>query len=114
MRGIWAEWFEGFDALLCPVMPLPAFAHQQEGSFTERTIEIGGETRPYLDMIGWTGLIGVVGLPSAVPPLRRTSTGVPVGVQVVTGFLRDREAIQIAGILADVAGGGYESPPGFG
>jgi amidase len=114
LRGIWAEWFEGFDALLCPVMPRPAFAHQQEGSFTERTIEIGGETRPYLDLIGWTGLIGVVGLPSAVPPLRRTSTGVPVGVQVVTGFLRDREAIQIAGILADVAGGGYESPPGFG
>ena len=113
LRGAWAEWFEGFDALLCPVLPLPAFAHQQEGDIVTRTIEIDGETRPYLDLISWTGLIGVVGLPSAVPPLPRTSSGVPVGVQVVTAFLRDREAIQIAGILADVAGGGYEVPPGF-
>jgi amidase len=113
LRGAWAEWFDSFDALLCPVLPLPAFAHQQEGQITERTIDIDGETRPYLDLIGWTGLIGVVGLPSAVPPLRRTSAGVPVGIQVVTGFLRDREAIQLAGILADVAGGGYQSPPGF-
>jgi amidase len=95
------------------VLPLPAFAHQQEGQITERTIDIDGTTRPYLDLIGWTGLIGVVGLPSAVPPLQRTSAGVPVGVQVVTGFLRDREAIQIAGILAEVAGGGYQSPPGY-
>jgi amidase len=113
LRGTWSEWFEGFDALLCPVLPLPAFAHQQEGQITERTIDIDGTTRPYLDLIGWTGLIGVVGLPSAVPPLQRTSAGVPVGVQVVTGFLRDREAIQLAGILADVAGGGYQPPPGF-
>ena len=39
------------------------------------------------------------------------ATGLPVGIQVVTPFLRDRDALALAGLIADVAGG-YEVPPG--
>jgi amidase len=113
LRGIWREWFERYDALICPVMATPAFPHNQEGTFDSRTVEINGTTRPYLDLVSWTGLIGVLGLPSAVPPIGRTSAGLPVGVQVVTAFLRDREAIQLARIMAEVSGSGYQVPPGF-
>ena len=113
LRDIWQEWFERYDALICPVMATPAFPHNQEGDFNSRTVEIKGTTRPYRDLVSWTGLIGVLGLPSAVPPIGRTSAGLPVGVQVVSPFLRDREAIRLARILADVSGGGYEVPPGF-
>ena len=63
--------------------------------------------------MSWTGLIGVVGLPAAVPPIGRTAAGLPVGVQVVAPYLRDREAVRLAGLLAEVSGGGYEPPPGF-
>ena len=42
----------------------------------------------------------------------RTGAGLPVGVQVVAPYLHDREAISIAGLLADVAGG-YDVPPGY-
>jgi amidase len=63
--------------------------------------------------VSWTGLIGVLGLPSAVPPVGRTPAGLPVGIEVVASFLRDREAIRLAGILAEVSGGGYLAPPGF-
>ena len=107
---VWAAWFETYDILLCPVMPLAAFPHQQhEGS---RLLPMNGELRPYGDAIGWTGLIGAIGLPAAVPPLARTATRLPVGMQVVAPYLRDREAVHVAGMIAEVAGG-YEVPPGF-
>ena len=56
-------------------------------------------------------MFGVLGLPVAVPPVGRTADGLPVGIQVVTPFLRDRDAVALAGLIADVAGG-YEVPPG--
>lgn len=113
LRMIWQEWFERYDALICPVMATPAFPHNQEGTFNSRVVEINGTTRPYPDLVSWTGLIGVLGLPSAVPPVGRTPAGLPVGVQVVTSFLRDREAIRLARSMAEVSGGGYQVPTGF-
>jgi amidase len=112
LQAVWAEWFESYDALLCPVMPTPAIEHQQDGDMFSRTLEINGETVPYVNSVTWTGFIGVVGLPSAVPPIGRTPGGLPVGVQVVAPYLRDRDAIALAGHLADIAGG-YDTPPGF-
>ena len=112
MQRLWARWFAtGIDAFLCPVTPTPAFPHNQEGELMTRTMDVNGEQRSYLENTTWTGLIGVVGLPSAVPPLPRTSDGLPVGVQVVTPYLHDRSAIRLAHLVAEASGGGYESPP---
>ena len=104
-----------FDELReqCPVLPLPAFPHDQSGDFVSRTVTVNGEEHSYLMLTNWAGLIGVVGLPSAVAPVGRTTAGLPVGLQVVAPFLRDREAVQLAGIVAGVSGGGYQPPPGF-
>jgi amidase len=113
LRSIWAEWFESYDLLLCPVMPTPAFEHNQEGDFGTRTLVVNDEPVPYMNTIQWTGLIGIVGLPSAVPPVGRTPGGLPVGIQVVAPYLRDRDAVHAAGLIAEAAGGGYEPPPGF-
>jgi amidase len=110
---VWASWFEDYDALLCPVLPVPAFPHNNEIDMWERTITVDGHEEPYMIVTNWAGLIGVVGLPSAVPPVGRTPDGLPVGIQVVAPYLRDREAVQLAGIVAEVSGGGYEAPPGF-
>jgi amidase len=112
MQHAWAEWFAGgVDALLCPVTPTPPFPHNQQGDFMSRTMDVNGEARAYIENTTWTGLIGIVGLPSAVPPLPRTADGLPVGVQVVTPYLQDRSAIRLAALIADAAGGGYEPPP---
>jgi len=112
LKAVWAEWFDAYDLLLCPVLPLPAFPHNQERNLFERTLELNGEKVPYLNAIQWTGLIGVVGLPSAVPPVGRTPAGLPVGLQVVAPYLRDRDAVRAAGLIATVSGG-YTPPPGF-
>ncbi len=113
LRAAWAEWFETYDALLCPVLAVPAFPHSQAGDFLTRTVDVNGEEHPYLLLTNWTGLIGVVGLPSAVAPIGRTPAGIPVGVQVVAPYLRDREAVLLAELLAEACGGGYQVPPGF-
>ena len=108
----WAEWFADYDALLTPVLCTTAFAHLQGGDFATRKLTVDGVERDYASVVWWTGMFGVVGLPSAVPPVGRTPAGLPVGVQVVAPYLHDRDAIAIAGLLADAAGGGYEVPPG--
>lgn len=112
LRSIWADWFESYDLLLCPVLPTPAFPHNQEGELFTRTLTVNGEEVPYLNCVVWTGLIGVIGLPAAVPPVGRTSDGLPIGVQVVAPYLRDRDAVHAAGLLAEAAGG-YTPPPDF-
>jgi amidase len=111
-KDIWATWFEGYDLLLCPVTPTPAIRHQQEGDVMERRLVIDGVDRAYVEEVMWTGLIGLVELPSAVPPIGRTADGLPVGMQVVAPYLHDRDAVRVAGLAAHAVGG-YERPPGF-
>jgi amidase len=112
LKAVWSDWFESYDLLLCPVLALPAFPHNQEGPLMDRVLDLNGERVPYITVLQWTGLIGVLGLPAAVPPLRRTTGGLPVGMQVVAPFLRDRDALRAAALIAEITGG-YETPPGF-
>jgi amidase len=111
LQATWAEWFGRYDALLTPVMCTTAFPHLQEDDIWSRKLTIDGAERPYISATFWTGMFGVLGLPVAVPPVGRTADGLPVGVQVVAPFLHDRDAIVLAGLIADVAGG-YDVPPG--
>lgn len=76
---IWQEWLETYDALVCPVMPAPAFPHDQEGDPFTRTVVIDGCPNPYMSLLSWTGLISVLGLPSTVAPVGRTWAGMPAG-----------------------------------
>jgi amidase len=110
MRQAWAEWFREYDALLCPVMPMPAFPHDHQGHVGDRSVTINGVSRNHVDTLAWTGLIGVVYLPSTVVPVGRTGAGLPVGMQVVGPYLEDRTSLWIAARLAEVAGG-YVAPP---
>jgi amidase len=110
LRRVWADWYEQHDLLLCPVMGLPAFAHQQRDDFMTRRVLINGKSRSYVELVSWTGLIGITGHPSAVPPIGRTTAGIPVGMQIVGAYLRDRDAVAGARIVEDLLGG-FTPPP---
>jgi amidase len=112
LRRTWADWFRGPDLLLLPVMTTPAFPHDHEPEMLDRTIEINGEERSLVSTIDWLGLVGIVGLPSAVVPIGRTAAGLPVGMQIVAPYLQDRRAVRAAQ-LVEPALGGYTPPPGF-
>lgn len=108
----WAEWFAGADALLCPVLAVPAYPHDFTGTYATRTVAVNGVSRTHVELARWTGLVGAVGLPVAVAPAGRVADR-PVGVQIVCARGADRTAIALARLVAEV-GGGYEPPPNFG
>jgi amidase len=112
LRRTWADWFGGHDLVLLPVMTTAAFPHDHERELMERTIEIDGDVRALISTIDWLGLIGIVGLPSAVVPIGRTKAGLPVGMQLVAPYLHDRRAVGAAK-LVEALFGGYQVPPGF-
>ncbi len=109
-QSAWAEFFEHFDVLLCPVTIVTGFPHLQEGLWSNRRITINGRERDYVEIEGWPALIGSVYLPSTSVPIGRTAGGLPVGMQVVAAYLQDRTAIQVGEWIGDVIGG-YEPPP---
>ena len=113
LRARWAEWFDRYDLLLCPVAACAAFPHDQRGELWERSLRIDGVDRNLYEVLTfWTGLIGIIGLPAAVAPIGYTAAGLPVGMQVVAGRFRDHEAIHGARLI-DRAVGAYRPPPGF-
>lgn len=111
MRAAWAEWFSEHDVLLCPVMPMPAFPHDHNGTIMDRSVVINGRQRPQIDTLSWTGLVGVAYLPSTVVPVGFTPSGLPVGIQVVGPYLEDRSTLFVAARLAEL-NGGFVPPPG--
>lgn len=100
----WAAFFRDYDAVLCPVAPVPAFPHDHR-AMSERRIDVNGRERPYLDLIHWAGLATGSHLPAAVAPVGRTAAGLPVGVQIIGPHLEDRTPLAVAAMLERTLGG---------
>lgn len=111
-RQRWKEFFDDVDILLCPVIPVPAFAHvhSTRGANWQHATLPEFDDRQYSELIGWSGLIGSVYLPVTAAPIGRTASGLPVGIQVVAPYLHDRTALAFARAMTEVVGG-YEPPP---
>jgi amidase len=112
LRAAWAEFFQRFDAVLCPISPVAAQPHNQEGELIGRQMMVNGKSRSYIDQIVWAGVIGVAFLPAVVAPVGCTSDGLPVGAQLVGPYLEDRTPLDLARRMADVVGG-FTPPPGY-
>ena len=111
LRDAWSAFFDDWDILLCPQMPTTAFPHDHS-PFQGRTIDIDGESRPYLRQVFWAGLITVAYLPSTVFPTGPAEDGLPIGLQAAGREFDDYTCIEFARLLADEFGG-FQPPPGF-
>ncbi len=109
IRVRWAQFFEDYDVLVCPVNLTAAIPHDDR-PFFERTVEVDGRPRPYAEQIGWPGLITMALLPSTVIPLGRTPEGLPVGAQFVGPFLEDQTSLAFAAAAEAVLGVGAPPP----
>jgi amidase len=108
----WRALFRDIDAILSPVMPTLAFAHDH-GPIDERTLDIDGRLVPYEDQIAWASMAILNGLPATTLPIGRSAHGLPIAAQLIGGFLEDRTTIALAGMIERELGCAFTVPPGY-
>ena len=112
LRAQWRELFKSFDAVICPIMPTPAYPHDHSPDQEQRRILIDGEPHVYTDQLAWPGIATLPGLPSTAIPLGLSPEGLPVGVQIVGPWLEDRTPLKLAELI-EREFGGFVPPPMF-
>jgi amidase len=112
LRAQWRELFKTFDAVICPIMPTPAFPHDHSPDQAQRRVLIDGKAYPYTDQFAWPGIATLPGLPSTALPTGLSPEGLPVGVQIVGPWLEDRTPLKLAE-LVEQEFGGFKPPPMF-
>ncbi len=105
LRRQWQALFEHFDAVVAPAFGTVAYPHIDTPDMATSTLMIDGEATPYGAQIAWPGVATFANLPATATPIGRTREGLPIGVQVIGPFLRDRTTIAIAGWLHALQGG---------
>ena len=86
------EFFTSYDVLVLPVSQVPPFPADQEfpSAINGRPMET------YLDWMRAAYYITVTGCPAISVPAGTTSTGLPVGIQIVAPHGADRRLLEIA------------------
>jgi amidase len=112
LRAQWRELFRSFDAVICPVMPTPAYPHVHTEPQEGRRIRIDGKDYAYLDQLAWPGIATLPGLPATAIPTGFSPNGLPVGVQIVGPWLEDRTPLKLAELI-EREFGGFVPPPMF-
>jgi amidase len=101
--------FEQWDALICPVMSVPAFPHCAKNT----PILVDGQAVDY-----WTATIAyacpfnLTGHPVVVIPVGLSREGLPIGAQVVGRRWGEMHLLAVAKRLSEVIGR-FRRPPGY-
>jgi len=109
LRARWQALFREVDIILCPPMPTTAFPHDHSPRRV-RQLDIDGAKVPYDNQLAWPAIATLVGLPATVAPIGLSEAGLPIGVQIIGGYLEDRTTIAFAGLLERTFGG-FTPPP---
>jgi amidase len=112
IREKWEAFFQDFDVMLMPVTQVTALPHDHSKPQRDRVMTVNGSPWPYTDQLAWVGLVTMAYLPSTAAPVGSASNGLPVGIQIVSGYGEDRTTIEFAKHLARVIGG-FTPPPGY-
>jgi amidase len=105
LRAQWRELFQSFDAVICPIMPTPAYPHDHSPEQEKRRINIDDKDYVYPDQLAWPGIATLPGLPATAIPLGLSTEGLPVGVQIVGPWLEDRTPLRLAELIEREFGG---------
>lgn len=110
LRQRWQDLFSEFDVVLCPTMPTTALLHDHFADQEGRRILIDGAEMRYEDQDPWLTIASMSGLPSTVAPVAQSSSGLPIGVQILGPHLGDKTTIGFAGLI-EREFGGFSAPP---
>ena len=109
LRHRWQALFGEIDVVLCPAMPTVAFRHDH-APMSQRSLDLDGNLVSYNDQIAWAAVAILTGFPATAAPIGRNQDGLPIGVQIIGGYLEDRTTIAFAGLLEQEFGG-FVPPP---
>jgi len=112
LRAQWRELFNHFDAVICPIMPIPAYPHDHSPEQENRRLDIDGTDYVYPDQLTWPGIATLPGLPATAIPIGLSRQGLPIGVQIVGPWLEDRTSLKLAELI-EREFGGFVPPPMF-
>jgi amidase len=112
LKAQWRELFRSFDAVICPIMPTPAYPHDHSPDQEKRRINIDGKDYVYPDQLAWPGIATLPGLPATAIPIGFSPEGLPIGVQIVGPWLEDRTPLRLAELI-EREYGGFVPPPMF-
>jgi amidase len=57
---------------------------------------------PYSDQKAWVGVATLSGLPATIAPIGHSESGLPIGAQIVGGYLEDRTTVAFARMLTGI------------
>ncbi|WP_291852446.1 amidase [Bradyrhizobium sp.] len=112
LRAQWRELFRTYDAVICPIMPTPAYPHDHSDDQEKRRVNIDGKDYVYPDQLAWPGIATLPGLPATAIPTGFAPDGLPIGVQIVGPWLEDRTPLKLAELIEHEFGG-FKPPPMF-
>jgi amidase len=104
----WEQFFQEWDALLCPPSMTTAFPHCETGA----PLPVDGEEIVYWMVNAHTTIFNYTGHPAVVLPYTRDRDGLPIGVQLVGKRWDESRLLAMAKTLMDVTDG-FQRPPGY-
>jgi aspartyl-tRNA(Asn)/glutamyl-tRNA(Gln) amidotransferase subunit A len=97
LRDGYAEYFRSYDALITPVLPIPAHKH----GVSEFVINGQKVDATYLQ--GATVPLNVTGLPGLSMRFGTSKEGLPINVQLVGSWLAEPTILHLASLLEGVS-----------
>jgi amidase len=111
-RAVFQRYFETHDAFLLPVAFTPSFPHDHSVPQWHRKIPTPEGLREYEDLYFWITFATYTGLPATVAPIGISSSGLPIGIQIIGPYLEDATSIDFAARTKELFGG-YKPPAGY-
>ena len=97
LKDGYAEFFQKYDALLTPVLPIASFKHNQA------ELLIDGQTVNVMGIMSATTPLSVTGLPGVSMRFGTSKEGMPIGVQIVGSWQTESTILHIASLLEQVS-----------
>jgi amidase len=109
LRARWQDLLQEVDVIVCPPMPTTAFPHDHS-PWRTRQLDVNGKKVSYSDQVVWAAIATTNDLPATVLPVGHDENGLPIGAQIIGGYLEDHTTIAFAGMI-EREFGGFTPPP---